>query len=114
MRSVSSCITCTGLSERPSRRIFLGLIVWAMGTMSASAQQPLINQGLAHFYNLEYDQAVAAFSQAISENPILPGPHNHLARALIFGEMLRQGVLESAFVSFSDRFIRQAKFDSSP
>jgi len=71
-----------------------GLIL-ALLAAPLTGQQTLIDEGFSHFYNLEYDQAIAIFEKAIAENPSSPDLHNHLAQSLIFREMFRNGALES-------------------
>jgi tetratricopeptide (TPR) repeat protein len=77
-------------------------------------QQKLIEEGFSHFYNLEYDEAIAVFDQAIAQNPSNPDVHNHMAQSLIFREMFRDGALESELVSGSNSFLRRAKLNPSP
>jgi tetratricopeptide (TPR) repeat protein len=89
--------------------LLLALIASPLG-----GQQPLIDEGYAHFYNLEFDQAIAVFENGIARNPGLPELHNHLAQTLIFREMLRNGSLESELVSGSNSFLRRAKLNPAP
>ena len=77
------------------------------------AQEALIQQGFDHFYNLEYDQAIAAFETAIVQNPASPELHNHLAQTLVFREMFRDGALESELVSGTNSFLRRPKLEPS-
>src|ERR1017187_8580961 len=84
--------------------LLLALIASPLG-----GQQALIDQGYAHFYNLEFDHAIAIFEKGIAQNPGLPDLHNHLAQTLIFREMLRNGALESELVSGSNSFLRRPK-----
>ncbi|MEO8371522.1 MAG: tetratricopeptide repeat protein [Candidatus Solibacter sp.] len=77
-------------------------------------QQALIDEGFAHFYNLDYDQAIAGFEKAIAQNPGQPDLHNHLAQSLIFREMFRNGSLESELVSGSNSFLRRPKLNPTP
>jgi tetratricopeptide (TPR) repeat protein len=91
--------------------------VWACLALVAgtlSGQQNLIDQGFNHFYNLEYDDAIAAFDQAMARNPENPDVHNHMAQTLIFREMFRDGALESELVSGNNSFLRRAKLNPSP
>src|SRR5436305_1923363 len=81
---------------------------------SLGAQQKLIDEGFSHFYNLEYDEAIADFEKAIAQNPNLPDVHNHLAQTLIFREMFRDGALESELVSGNNSFLRRAKLNPPP
>src|SRR5450759_5350323 len=89
--------------------LLLALIAAPLG-----GQQPLIDQGFTHFYNLDYDRAIAVFDQAIARNPGLPDLHNHMAQTLIFREMFRDGALESELVSGSNSFLRRPKLNPSP
>src|ERR1035441_9145630 len=89
--------------------LLLALIASPLG-----GQQPLIDEGYAHFYNLEFDQAIAVFENGIAQNPGLPELHNHLAQTLIFREMLRNGSLESELISGSNSFLRRARLNPAP
>lgn len=77
----------------------------------APAGDALNERGLDHFYNLEYDQAAAAFSAAIKQNPLLPTPHNHLAMTVLYRAMLRAGALESEMVTGNNAFLRRPKME---
>ncbi len=89
--------------------LFLAVIAAPLG-----GQQPLIDEGFAYFYNLEYDQAIVVFEKAIAQNPGQPDLHNHLAQTLIFREMFRNGALESELVSGSNSFLRRPKLNPTP
>ena len=78
------------------------------------AQESLAAEGFDHFYNLEYDQAIADFEQAIAQNPNSPDLHNHLAQAIVFREMYRDGALESELVSGTNSFLRRPKLNPAP
>ena len=89
------------------------LIAFALA-MPALAQETAEDRGFDHFYNLEYDQSIADFQQAITENPNSPDAHNHLAQALVFREMFRDGALESELVTGDNAFLRRPKLNPSP
>jgi tetratricopeptide (TPR) repeat protein len=89
-------------------------LLLALTALPMGGQQALIDEGFNHFYNLEYDQAIAAFEKAIAQNPGLPDLHNHLAQSLIFREMFRNGALESELVSGSNSFLRRPKLNPTP
>ncbi|HEY1338331.1 MAG TPA: tetratricopeptide repeat protein [Bryobacteraceae bacterium] len=78
------------------------------------AQDPLVQSGFDHFYNLEYEQAIADFERAIAAHPDIPDLHNHLAQTLVFQEMYRNGALESELVSGTNSFLRRPKMNPSP
>ena len=89
-------------------------LLLALIASSLGGQQPLIDDGFTHFYNLDYDQAIAVFEKAIARYPGLPDLHNHLAQTLIFREMFRNGALESELVSGSNSFLRRPKLNPTP
>jgi len=70
-----------------------------------------IQQGDDDFYNLDYDQAIAAYEKAVAGNPEDPVYHNHLAQGLLYREMYRNGALESELVSGNNSFLRRPKLD---
>jgi tetratricopeptide (TPR) repeat protein len=90
------------------------LLALALLAFPLAAQQKLIDEGFDHFYNLEYDEAVAVFEKAIAQNPTSPDLHNHLAQTLVFREMFRDGALESELVSGNNSFLRRPKLNPSP
>ncbi|MDQ6675844.1 MAG: DUF3808 domain-containing protein [Acidobacteriota bacterium] len=68
--------------------------------------------GFEHFYNLEYDPAIADFEQAAKAHPQDPAPHNNIAQALLYREMFRNGALESELVSGNNSFLRRSKVNT--
>jgi tetratricopeptide (TPR) repeat protein len=74
----------------------------------------LVDRGYDHFYNLEYDQALADFTQAIAQDPNNPDLHNHAAETVVFSEMYRDGALESELVTGNNSLLRRAKLNPSP
>lgn len=78
------------------------------------AQDPTLAPGYEHFYNLEYDQALADFTAATAQNPADPNAWNHLAQGILFRAMYRSGALESEMVSGSNPFLRRAKVQITP
>ncbi len=82
----------------------------------SAADPPLAaqTQGLAHFYNLEYNEAIGEFRKNIASRPDDPAGYNHLAMSILYREMLRSGALESEMVSGTNPFLRRAKMNPSP
>ncbi|HTR39576.1 MAG TPA: tetratricopeptide repeat protein [Bryobacteraceae bacterium] len=74
-----------------------------------AAQDRLVAQGYDHFYNLEYDQAIADFKTNIAQRPDDPSAWNHLAHAILYRAMYRSGALESQLVTGSNPFLRRDK-----
>jgi tetratricopeptide (TPR) repeat protein len=60
---------------------------------------PLSDPGFQHFYNLEYDEALAEFQAQAARDPMTPDRYNHIAQTLLFRHMFRSGVLESGLIS---------------
>lgn len=89
----------------------LALLSLAACAAPLVAQDPLVDRGFDHFYNLEYDEALADFRQAIAQHPDIPDLHNHLAQTLVFREMFRDGALESELVSGNNSFLRRPKLN---
>jgi tetratricopeptide (TPR) repeat protein len=67
-----------------------------------------------HFYNLEYDQAIAELEKAVAANPSSPDLHNHIAQCIQFREMFKVGALESELVTGNNSFLRRPKIDTTP
>ncbi|MGA2588380.1 MAG: tetratricopeptide repeat protein [Bryobacteraceae bacterium] len=78
------------------------------------AGSPLVDDGYQHFYNLEYDEALADFDQAIAQDPSNPDLHNHAAETIVFREMYRDGALESELVTGNNSLLRRAKLNPAP
>lgn len=99
------------------RLALLGGMVLALALPAAGglrAETALVQEGYDHFYNLDYPEAIADFEQAIAQAPQDPGLHNHLAQALVFQEMYRDGALESELVSGNNSFLRRPKLNPTP
>ena len=90
------------------------LWVLALAAASAWGQQSLVESGYDHFYNLEYGPCIADFEKAIAQDPDDPELHNHLAQAIVFQEMFRNGALESELVSGNNSFLRRPKMNPEP
>jgi len=88
--------------------------VAALLLMPLWSQQPLVQEGFDHFYNLEYEVCIGDFQQALALNPQDPELHNHLAQAIVFREMYRNGALESELVSGNNSFLRRPKLNPAP
>ncbi len=70
--------------------------------------------GLQHFYNLEYDDAIAEFEKAAADEPLSAETHNNIAQALMFREMYRNGALETELVTGNNAFLRRPKMNAPP
>jgi Flp pilus assembly protein TadD len=58
------------------------LVLASLLILAAWAEDPPVERGYAHFYNLDFDEAIADFQGAIALHPNDPELHNHLAPAM--------------------------------
>ena len=79
----------------------------------AAAQDPLAEPGVVHFYNLEFDDALAAFHAEAAQLPDSADVYNHIAQTILYREMFRSGALESQLVTGTNPFLRRAKMNPS-
>ena len=70
--------------------------------------------GNQHFYNLEYDEAIADFDKAVAGDPQTPLFYNYLANAYLFREMYRLGLLEGNLYDASNGFLGSKKPQPDP
>src|SRR5436309_2249137 len=74
------------------------------------ASDPVVlPKGFEHFYNLEFDEAVAEFRQLCGKHANDPQQWNYLAQSVLYREMLKAGALESDLVSGTNAFLRRPK-----
>jgi len=86
-----------------------GTLLFAAAVVGGPAED-----GFDHFYNLEYDEALADFRKAIAADPANPRLHNHVAQTILYRELFRVGALESELVSGSNPFLRRPKVNPTP
>jgi len=66
-----------------------------------------------HFYNLEYDQALAGFVAGAAKAPQSADLQNHIAQTILFREMFRAGMLQSQMLTSSNSFLRMPRIEMS-
>jgi len=96
---------------------FFGALLMACAALSAASPpeiEQLVRQGFEDFYNLDYPQAIDNFEKALALNPSDPELHNHLAQALLYGELYRDGALDSQLVTGNNSFVRRARMEPPP
>lgn len=74
---------------------------------------PLTAPGFDHFYNLEYNEALAYFHAEAARQPDSPDVFNHIAQTILYREMFRSGALESELVTGSNPFLRREGLNPS-
>jgi hypothetical protein len=87
------------------------LVHAAEPTPVAVTEAELIRDGNNAFYNLDYDRSQAMYERALASNPDDPVLHNHVAHAVLYRELFRNGALESELVSGNNSFIRRPKLE---
>src|SRR5713101_9842178 len=88
-----------------------------LSALSAAAQQTVwapYDSAFNHFYNLEYDQAIAELEQGLAGKPDSFNLHNYLAQCIQFREMFKVRALESELVTGNNSFLRRPKIDTTP
>ena len=81
----------------------------ASGAETLHLKDPLAEQGFQHFYNLEYDQALASFTEQAAKDPASPDAQNHIAQTIIFCEMFRAGKLDTDLITSNNSFLKMSK-----
>ena len=86
-----------------------GVMLLQAAAFGASLHETVAAQpGFELFYNLEYDEALAAFSTQAAQNPSSPDAYNHIAQTVLWKEMYRAGMLSSDFI-LGTGFVHQPK-----
>jgi tetratricopeptide (TPR) repeat protein len=106
------------MGPRPDRfairiRRRVRLISLAAFLSQLCAAGPSVSKGFDHFYNLEYEQAIAEFSSEIRDRPNDAFSYTHLAQALLYREMFNAGALESELVTGSNASLARTKILAS-
>lgn len=110
------------LRARSSIAMFLLPLSWTVigFTLPGSAfadpvavSDPLASPAWQHFYNNEYDEAITAFEHEVASDPLDPDAYNHLAQAVLYRELFRNGALESQLVTGNNPFLRRPKVNAS-
>ena len=95
------------LTARIAPGPLIARLALALFAAAAYAQNPLEQSGFQHFYNLEYDEALADFQAEAARNPGSPDALNHVAQAIMFRAMFRAGALDSGFIAESNPFLHR-------
>jgi tetratricopeptide (TPR) repeat protein len=88
-----------------------------LSALSLLAQQTAwapFDSAFDHFYNLEYDQAIAELEKGVATDPSSSDLHNHIAQCIQFREMFKVGALESELVTGANSFLRRPRIDTTP
>jgi tetratricopeptide (TPR) repeat protein len=100
--------------SRSIARYVLAALVLAAGSFAWAAenlQDPALNPGFIHFFNNEYDEALAYFENQVKASPNDPDQYNHVAQTILYRELWRNGALESQLVSGNNTFLQRSKLE---
>lgn len=88
-------------------------LLWFPGGLHA--EEPDYRQlGHEHYFNLEYDKAIAAYRRVLEKSPGDANVHNHIATSILFKELHRLGMLESSAFKGDNKFLKQEKPKPDP
>jgi tetratricopeptide (TPR) repeat protein len=73
--------------------------------------EPAVQDGLKHFYNLDYEVAIARFEQVISAHPNDPMPYALDEMAYIFRALYHQDLLDTTYYAHDSFLTNQRKVD---
>jgi tetratricopeptide (TPR) repeat protein len=79
---------------------------WAAALLAQ--HHPLMLKGNDHFYNVEFEEALATYKQLAAVDPESPGARNRIAHSYLYLHMHRTGALESELVTGTNPFLRRA------
>lgn len=108
-------------SPRSGCAVLVCLVAWCLSLEAAPnpshsdyrPSDPLNAAAFNHFYNLDYERAIAEFGQIVSRHPGDPFAVNHLLTAVLFQELDRIGALNSGDYA-NDSFIHTARRPPDP
>lgn len=90
-------------------------MIWAaIASAALPAAIDYRRSGDDHFFNLEYDQAIADYAKLIQQNPADPMAYNDLASAKLYKELYRLGLLDSTAFTGDNRFLHERRPQADP
>jgi hypothetical protein len=86
----------------------------ALASAATEAEAQYTRQGHDHYFNLEYDEAIASYRNALALNDADPNTYNHIATAVLFKELNRLGMLETSAFKEDNKFLDREKPEPDP
>jgi tetratricopeptide (TPR) repeat protein len=80
---------------------------------ATSDHDPLVAIAFDHFYNMDYDRAIAEFEKVLEHYPNDPAAVNHLLSTVLLRELYRMGAMNSGEYT-NDSFIGEAHRPADP
>jgi tetratricopeptide (TPR) repeat protein len=101
------------LWSTPAFLVCVGVLA-LLPPLPAASEAEYLRRGHDHYFNLEYEQAMASYRQALDLNPANPNTYNHMATAILFKELNRLGMLETSAFKEDNKFLAQEKPQPDP
>jgi tetratricopeptide (TPR) repeat protein len=90
-------------------RKIVGIAALTLPAWAGSLHETVVAQpGFEHFYNLEYDEAMAVFLEEARQHPSSADCYNHIAQTVLYKEMYQAGMLSSEFIG-GTKFVHAPK-----
>ena len=80
-----------------------------LASLISAADPDYRSQGHDHYFNLEYDEAIAKYRLLSKSDPNDPAAYNYIATAILYKELHRLGMLESSAFRGDNKFLDQRK-----
>jgi len=93
---------------------FSCLVLLPLQLLFAQPLDPVLAKGFDHFYNVEYEEALTSFRDAVRSSPEDAARRTALAQGILYYAMYRAGALESEFVTGNNPFLRRPKMEPTP
>ena len=100
--------------QRMVRILLAGFLAVALAAPALADWRAERARGDDHYFNLEYDEAIAAYQRAIDEQPAEASLYNHLANTILYQELHRLGLLETSAFKGDNQFLGQEKPQPDP
>ncbi len=95
-----------------TRILIVALASW--GLLAPALAQDYIARGNDHYFNLEHDEALIDYYQAMRERGPSASVWNHIATALLYKELNRLGKLETSAFRGDNAFLDEQKPQPDP
>ena len=92
-----------------TQRLAILIVIASFVNLPIKALENGLNPGFIAFFNNDYQTAIDYFSKQIEKSPSDPSQYNHLAQAILYRELYRNGALESQLVGGNNAFLHREK-----
>ena len=118
MRFSRVCVVASVLFLSGLARLAPGAPLWSTPASAAPNRDtdplnldPLVQEGYAHFYNLDYDGALKRFDAVMQTHPREPIAYAYALQAMIFRELYHQDLLDTTYYAHDSFLTTQRRID---